>query len=437
MNKSFVKILCLFLIMIAFHITAYSQSYQNLLIKNVAVIPLADSLETVLYDQDVFIVQGKIKKIRPSNGRNAKGYKIIDGSNRFLIPGMADMHAHMPEESSNFSTQKFYALNLANGITTIRQMRGKYANLATRDSVRKGLIVGCHTFISTPYLWDGKSFSSKMCRDSLMQYQKYGFDFIKYLYGLSAQQYDTLAAIANELQYKITGHIPKHDLAHAVDLKISSVEHIEPFIKLFKTDSVLFWRTINKMASLRLYSCPDLQWYIAEGPHTPMQKKFSMYGINWLTDRQKGTLKKEAEAYYSESYAKDPVQFARTILEAENDVRLYKRLLKGIHSQGVPLLISAGEGNFITPGFSFIDELKLFVEAGISPHETLRAATINAAEFFNERHIWGSVEENKRADLVLLSANPLKDIGNISAIEAVIVDGHFLKSKDLLKPFEQ
>ena len=98
-----------------------------------------------------------------------------------------------------------------------------------------------------------------------------------------------------------------------------------------------------------------------------------------------------------------------------------------MNKAGVPMMAGTGLGNpFVLPGFSLHDELALFVQASLSPGETLKTATYNPAKFLGILDRLGTVEKGKLADLVLLNANPLDDIHNTQKIRAVIVNGIYL-----------
>ena len=114
---------------------------------------------------------------------------------------------------------------------------------------------------------------------------------------------------------------------------------------------------------------------------------------------------------------------------------VYERMLSmtgAMHRAGVKIL--AGTDTFNTycfPGFSVHDELELFVEAGMSPLEALQTATLNPARYLNLSHAFGTIEQGKIADLVLLNANPLQTIGNTRKVAGVVVNGKYLPGEQL------
>ena len=420
-------------------LASYSSfSQEKTVIKNVSIISFDPDAAPVVRNQDVYLAKGIIEKIKPTGTGKDKGYTVVDGSNKFLIPGMADMHVHIPRKTAQIQTKPFYLLNLLNGFTTVRQMRGNASDLALRDSIRKGSILGSNTYVSTPFFRDNDSFTSVACRDSITRYKQQGYDFVKYLWGLKPAQYDTLVSITASLNMKLTGHAPGNDLEKAVNGNQHTIEHIDPFVSLYQKDSNLFWKTIDKMAGKGLYHCPNVVWYQITGSQNPLEKKrevyeHNAYGIDFLPKDSLDVLMKEVENALVSFYRKNPVAFAKGITKSDDYLTVYKSLLGRMQKRGVKLLISATSGDFIIPGYTNIDEMAIFVAAGITPYETLKCATYNAAECMGETATWGCVAAGKRADLVLLSADPLDNIENLRKVDATILHGRVLTHDYLLK----
>ena len=398
---------------------------------------MASPSERIDYNKDVYIQDGIINKIRPTSGSHPKNTVVIDGTGKYLLPGLIDMHAHLPRPGDTFGTKDFLLLNLLNGITTLRQMRGEFQDLALRDSIGKGLLIGGDIFISAPYFRNGKTFSSKACLDSLIKYKKEGFDFAKYLFGLTDDQYDTLRGLAQKINFKLTGHTPPGGLKKAVESRQWSIEHIAPFVKLYQKDSIDFWDTIGKMSEYHLFNCPDLKWDDIQGSHKALKDKLAQSGNQHWFSETKERLQRAEKEWILEATLKNPVAFAQGILNDQSDVDIYRRLLPRIHKKGVPLLISAGAGDFIVPGFGYVDELLNFSSVGISNYETLRCATYNAAECLGQLNNIGIIEVGKRANMIILTANPLNNMENIKKIEMVVLRGKVFLNDELEKMIKQ
>lgn len=408
------------------------QKNDKLLIRNVNVISMVSAFEQVDRGMDVYIKDGVISRISPASKSLPRNTRVIDGTGKYLMPGMADMHVHLPHGNSYFNTRQFLNMQLACGITCMRQMRGLLQDIALRDSIKEGLVQGSDLYVSTPFFKNRKDFDAKAIRDSLLLYKKQGFDFIKYLYGMNEGQYDTFNAIAKKTGFKISGHAAAGNLSYAVK-QGEHVEHIDPFVALYKKDSVLFWKTIDEMAQKHLFTCPDVQWYNTVGLHIPFSDKTRFTGMEYLPDTLKQSLEKGEKERALKYLSVSPGKLARYITDDSTNIAIYKYLLPKMYAKGVPILVSPGDGDLIIPGFSYLDELRIFVASGLTPYKTLRCATYNAADFFGETDKWGTVTVNSAANLVLLSANPLDDINNVTKTDVILLHGKVLKREDLLK----
>lgn len=411
----------------------FAQKTNNrLLIRNVNVISMATTTEKIDKGMDVYIKDGKISNIAPSSNNNPKNTTIIDGTGKYLIPGMADMHVHLPRSGNYFNTHDFLKMQLACGITTMRQMRGLPQDLVLRDSIRNGIVIGGDLYVSTPFFKNMEDFNAKAIADSLALYKKQGFDLVKYLYGMKEGQYDTFSTLAKQAGFIVAGHAAAGNLAFAVKMG-EHVEHIDPFVNIYKKDSNQLWKTLDEMAAKKLFTCPDVHWYYTVGRHIRVSTKMKFTGMEYLHDTVKQQMEKEEKELLIKYYNADPIKFAGYILDDSTKIAIYQYLLPKMYAKGVPLLISPGDGDYIIPGFSYVDELKIFVASGLTPYQTLRCATYNAADFFRETEKWGTVTTNSIANLILLNANPLEDINNVTKIEATILHGNVLKPGDLTR----
>jgi hypothetical protein len=429
--------LSLLAIMIFFCPTnAQKKLNDKIVIKNVNVISADPAQPEMLKDYDVVIANGTIKKIKPTGG-GYKGYELIDGTGKYLIPGMADMHAHLPWQKSSMQNREYNLFNLLNGVTTIRQMRGKTEDLPVRDSIRRGLMTGCNMYISAPpFFWD-KNFSEQLCRDSFTSFRKQGYDFVKYVGGLNMQQFDTFMAVAASLNMKATGHAHRNDLVKAVASNQYTIEHISAFVSLYQRDSSLFWKTIDVMVKKDLYYCPDFRFYIIEGTHTPMEIKKKSEGLSFLDTTHIASIEKEYVEYVNQLYTRNPVALAKSIIGDSTTVAISRMLLPRMYAKGVKVLVSPAAGDFFVPGFSFIDEMEILVASGLTPYQSIKCATYTSAECLESLDKWGTISENKQADMVLLSANPLEDIKNLRKVETTFINGRPLTRQYLLSELQK
>ncbi|HWY34351.1 MAG TPA: amidohydrolase family protein, partial [Nitrosopumilaceae archaeon] len=142
--------------------------------------------------------------------------------------------------------------------------------------------------------------------------------------------------------------------------------------------------------------------------------------------------KEYADYYRGYDTLPTPGEREKVIARASKNLRDFGKLLKLMNDNKVKLLVSADD-ELPVPGFSLMEEMKLYKEAGISNYDILTAATYNAASFFNAHGEFGTVSKGKKANLVLLDKNPLEDIENVKTVYGTFIGGRFLKPADLLK----
>ncbi|WP_460615838.1 amidohydrolase family protein, partial [Hymenobacter seoulensis] len=342
----------------------------------------------------------------------------IDAPGKFVMPGLYDMHAHFPNvDGEPFPIEDYLFLNLSRGITSLRIMRGAPVVLDWKQKIRNEDVIGPTLFVGSPALVVDEKFQKQDLRALLAGYQQDGYDFIKYLGGNNQGVYDSINQIAQAIGMKVAGHGPPRGLEAAVHASQSSVEHIEPFVGLYLSDSTRYAAAITRFAEKRLWSCPDLYWYLIYGYQIPKQKLLASPGIEYVS-------KELVARWQKDLYGIDSAARQRKYDGYALRIKAYKKLLAHQDQQGVKLLVSPGDGPFIIPGYSYLEEMKLFAQSGISNASILRACTYHAAHYFGQNNL-GTIEANQTADLVLLDANPLLDITNVTQISGVMVRGRW------------
>ncbi len=408
----------------------------------------------------VIVREGRIEEIASSAmGMGGKLPGVhVDGSGKFMIPGLWDMHVHMVF-GTWFPRGKEITLPVfvANGVTGVRDMGGELDVLRQwRKEIAAGTLIGPRMIISGPML-DGPQprFPSSIAvsspedgRHAVDDLKRRGADFIK-LQSLIPR--DAVFAIADEArQQHITfvGHVP--DSVRASEASNAGQKSFEHLIGIFEGSSPLedeflkgaknetkFLSSYDPVRASALFAllaknhtwqCPTLVWEL---------------GGNLIdeTDFAGDVRAKYVPAYWKEVTWK---RFKDEILHDFNtdDLATRKRFVQkelevvnAMHRAGVQFLAGTDTppGVYIFPGSSLHEELQRFVAAGFTPMEALQTATLNPAKFFGIEDQLGTIEKGKLADLVLLEANPLDDIRNTQKIAAVIVNGRYLSRADLDK----
>jgi imidazolonepropionase-like amidohydrolase len=384
-----------------------------------------------------------------------EGAAVVNGSGKFLIPGLWDMHVHTVF-GDWLPGGKEIALPLfvANGVTGVRDMGGELEVLLQwRKEIEQGALVGPRMVISGPML-DGPEprFPSSIAvatpeegRAAVSDLKRRGADFIKLQSLMTAE---AVAAIMDEAQKNglfVAGHVPdavraseasnagQRSFEHLIGIFEGSSAREDEFLKGGKSPGAFLesfdpGKSAALMATLarnQTWQCPTLVW---ERGGSLLEQR----------DLARDPLAKYAPASWKEGTWK---RFSDQILQGNADDLSTRRefvdkeleLVSAMHRAGVPFLAGTdtAAGVHVFPGFSLHEELEIFVEAGFTPREALQTATTNPAKFLGLGDRLGSVERGKLADLLLLDADPLEDIRNSRRIFAVVANGRFLSRADL------
>jgi hypothetical protein len=413
---------------------------------------------STLPDRTVLVTGGRITAVGPAASvRVPVGAQVIEGRGRFLIPGLWDMHVHTSREGR---AKWFFPLFLAHGVTGVREM-GSYRDslLYWRRQVQSGAIQAPRVTWSTPMLdgvppsWaHGLGVASPAAARALVDSLKaQGFDFLKVYDRLPRDVFLAIADQAKRRGIPFAGHVPQSVTpAEASDAGQRTVEHVTENLYLACLPGGQ--ELLAGLLAARAATPPDtagvrqardrLREAAARGPTAdacrPTFARFVANGT-WLTPtlavthgslaageagadpRLRFVPPALAERWRANAPPPDEVAFRRMI-EANN-----WRLVAMARAQGVGILAGtdASDEAFVFAGSSLHDELALLVRAGLSPLDALRAATINPARALG-RPDGGSIAPGKRADLVLLDADPLADIRSTARIHTVIAAGRVI-----------
>ena len=384
------------------------------------------------------------------------GARVVDGTGKYLIPGLWDMHIHtFFGEWVPGGREVTLPLFLANGVTGVRDMGSDLDPiLEARRDVESGRLLGPRMIVSGPMLDGPKSqFPSSISlataddgRRAVAMLAGRGVDFIKIQ---SYVPHDAYMAVADECRKRnlvFAGHVPdKVRPAEACDSGQKSWEHLigvfegsstaelqflsekktpARFLDTFdpKKESAL----LRRLAEKPTWQCPTLYWErgqwlvdvvdVSKDPHR-RYAPVSWREKSW-PEFAKGILK---------DLATDPLPVRERFVRHELEIvgRMRREKIPFLAGTDTP----AGVG--VLPGFSLHQELERFVDAGFTPMEALRTATLNPAIFLDRTKDFGTVETGRVADLLLLDADPTADIRNTRRIAAVVANGRLLSRADL------
>ena len=421
-------------------------------------------------DMTVFITGDRITKIKKTGKvRPLRGAQVIDATDKFLIPGLWDMHSH-------WHYSEYLPLFIVNGVTGIRQMWGFPEQFQWREEIAKGLLLGPRQVIAGTPIDGPKPYypgvisvgNENEARQAVRRVKESGADFVEVDLRLPREAYFAIADESRKLGISFAGGVPSS--VRAVEASKAGQKSIE---YLGDTSSGILLDCSTKEEELRKGREKAAEGFSLGQSRTPSQlealrKKeeiilesydagkaaalFALFVENGTWQCPTLTLLR-SRSYMDDKNFTDDARLkympkgikehwepknnpSISSLSAEDWAMRKKVFSKKLEivgpmrRAGVKFIAGTDLGNpYCFPGFSLHDELGLLVKAGLTPMEALQAATYNAAEFLGMKDSLGTVEAGKIADLVLLEADPLEDIGNTRKIAAVVVNG-----KCYLKP---
>jgi len=415
---------------------------------NVNVVPM--SSEIVLPQQTVVVVDGLIATVGAVDRVPVpKGAAIVDGTDRFLMPGLAEMHAHVtstePEQVGRLAT-----LFVANGITTIRGMLGRDSHLTLRDQFANGEVFGPRLITSGPSL-NGRTVSGAADAARQVREQKAaGYDFIKVHPGLSRDEFQALASTANEIDTPYAGHVPvAAGVGIALQNKIATIDHLDGYFAALLPSSsdgsggfggffdvmLAGELDIDRIAEIARATRDAGVWNAPT--QVLIEQMVDATPVSELAARPENR-------YVSKATVDEWVSSKNDLLNGRHfdpetaalaiDIR--RRLILELHNAGAGILLgSDAPQSFNVPGFSAHRELDALVGAGLTPFAALQTGTVAVATFLGTNG--GSVAVGKDADLILLDANPLLDIRNSRRIHGVMLRGQWLSETELARRLER
>lgn len=436
----------LFLLLAVYVTYSCNAQFSNeTVFRNVNVIPMNE--EKVLKDQDVVIENGVIKTIGAAGKvKYDKNARIIEAKGKFLIPGLAEMHAHVPPVDDLAPMKDVLSLFLNNGVTTIRGMLGHPKHLELRSMIESGEIIGPHFYTSGPS-FNGNSVKTPETGAQMVKDQKEaGYDFLKLHPGLTKENFAAIAKTAKEAGISFAGHVSLDvGVWRAIEAGYASIDHLDGFIEslvpgvetIKQEDMGAFAMFIAKNADEK--RIPALMKALKEKNIWVVPTQ--CLAERWFSpDITAEALAAEPEMIYmKEDVMKNWINNKKGVMANPkynaDDVRkfitLRRKLIYECQKNGVGLLLGSDAPQvFDVPGFSIHHELKYMVDAGLTPYQALLTGTVNPAKYFKHDNR-GMIKAGYISDLVLLDANPLDNIENSKKIAGVMLGNHWF-AKDVI-----
>ena len=427
-------------------------------ITDVTVIPMT-SRDAVLRNATVVVRDGRIAAVGAAGSvAIPSGSSRIDGRGKFLIPGLADMHTHLYADGDlpDSLAADELSIMVANGVTAARFMIGTPEHLALRRDVAEGRVLGPQLWVASPQL-AGRQYENTFvvttpdeARAAVRRAADAGYDFIKLTMFISRPVYDAVVEEGAARRIRIVGHVDNEvGVARALEAR-QQIEHLDNYLesaladsapmKVSVTQSGLFrrenWRSLSyiddrKVAALAgataragVWSVPTLEVFhtaFAIGPTDEVIRARPDWDV--IPGALRDLYLRSRSRYWNPP--PDSAHRARY-------VQVRNALVKAIVDSGGRVLAGSDTPEwFHVYGWALHRELQAFVAAGLTPWQALETATRNPAEFLGAGAEWGTIAPGKRADLVLLAADPLADIRNTTRIEGVSSGGRWMAKPEL------
>ncbi|MBL0358296.1 MAG: amidohydrolase family protein [Chitinophagaceae bacterium] len=423
MTKSFVLSLILFN-----WLPCLSQSTTyDIVIKNISVIDVQNL--KIIPKQTIHIKDERIAKIERS-----KKYKkivsdtIIDGTGKFILSGFWDMHIHICwKENLN----NLYPTLFSYGITGVRDMGGDIKILTKFKNQVKGNPHSGPTLFGAGPILDGEKpvhldFSVPLTQNNVrkvldsLYFQK--IDFLKVYSLLPKTVLDSIANYSKAKKIPFAGHVSEYVTPEEASiLGQKSFEHLNRLEDL-QNDTIRLSAFIGLAKSNNTWICPTLIIYKRKAEFAK-----NVFYAHSLYNELDNDLKTEWEQVKKKRQNK--ILTEEELLQTQERYKNQKKLVKRFYDNGIPLLLGTDFAGmqFIYPGYSLHEEMALLQDLGIPPFEILKMATINPTLFLGISKLYGTVEENKMADLIILNENPVTDIRNTLNINTVLKAGKIVK----------
>jgi len=439
-------------------LTAIAMRAQTVAFTNVNVIPM--DKERVLKNQTVLIKNGIISEIG-AKVKIPKDAVKIDGKGKYLIPGLMDMHTHLLSDGDDYPdsiAEDELRVMIANGVTTIRLMIGTPEQLVLRSRSAKGEIIAPTIYSASPHLTgreQGNNFVVKTeeeAREAVRKSKAAGYDFIKITTFIDAKVYEAAIDEAAKQNIRVVGHADSRFVGVERALKArQQIEHLDGYLEmLLKPDAPMK----GSVSDLYIYNPKNWESfdYMDEGKIPELAKRTveanpfvdptqhfmkNSFGVS----RSEESIRAQPDfKFYPKAVQENWLNFYKKN-RFVNEVPLEKRarwielrnkIIKAIYDAGGRIMAGSDSPEFLfLYGFSQHRELKALNDAGLSTFATLESATKNTSMFFGTLDKVGTIEKGKRADLILLDANPLENITNTERRSGVMVKGKYFAQAEL------
>jgi imidazolonepropionase-like amidohydrolase len=401
---------------------AQAQSQGTYAFTNVNVVPMSN--DRVLNNQTVVVQNGKITALGPAASvKVPQGATRIEARGKYLMPGLAEMHGHIPGQNVPFAERVSF-LYVAGGVTTVRGMQGHPNQFELRKRINAGELIGPRMFLSSPPLSGNNVGDVATAETMVRNHKNAGYDLLKIHEGLRPEVYDKIVATAREVKIEFGGHVPNEvGVVKALQARQTSIDHLDNYVDVIDSEADIP-ALVDQTVKAGVAQVPTMPlWEVLRGLHDPATM-MNRAELKYMPPQMVEGWRNQVANIRGQT---NPQTAMREI-----DLRI--KLLKAMSDAGAFLLLGSDAPQlFSVPGFSVQREMESWADAGISPYKILQAGTTAVARYLNDEAHSGTVAVGKRADLLLLDANPLQDVRNVARKAGVMVNGRWLPWAEIEK----
>ncbi len=401
--------------------------------------------ESVLANQNVIIDDGTIARISADEEIPPQA-EIINGEGKYLIPGLAEMHAHIPTAEAGDLVNETLFLYLAGGVTTIRGMLGHPSHLELRSEVANGSTLGPHIYTSGPSINGFTAPSIEKVEEMVSEQKAAGYDFLKLHPGLKIEVFDALVSKAAEVGITFAGHVSRDvGVRHALASKYATIDHIDGYVEGMVPESVEVNPQENGFFGMNFTDLVDMG-LLQELLQSTRDNEVWIVPTQCLAERWSAPvsieeLQADGEMQFMPKSTLDQWVNAKTQMMSSDDydperaqrfIELRRQIIKAMQDSGVGILLGSDAPQvFNVPGFAIWHEIEMYVAAGLTPYQALLTGTANPARFLKNADRRGFIKEGYEADLILLDNNPLENISAVRQQSGVMIGGTWLNRETI------